>query len=92
MARDPDRAPLEPRQRALVDYSLLLARTPGRMTEEALLPLRRAGLTDRDIHDACAVAAYYCFVNRLASGLGVALEPPAETASAASSSKRASSS
>lgn len=75
-----------------MDYSLLLARTPGRMTEEALLPLRRAGLTDRDIHDACAVAAYYCFVNRLASGLGVALEPPAETASAASSSKRVNSS
>ncbi len=44
------------------------------MTEGDLAPLRDAGLTDRDVHDACAVTAYYGYVNRIASGLGVELE------------------
>ena len=51
-----------------------LARTPAAITESDLTPLRRAGLSDKDIHDLCAVAAYYCFVNRMANGLGVELE------------------
>ncbi len=44
------------------------------MREEDLEPLRRAGLTDADILDACQVTAYYAFVNRMAQGLGVELE------------------
>ena len=74
MQSDPDRAPLPPRERALTDYAVKLTRTPAALTEADLTPLRAAGLSDRDIHDACVVAAYYAFVNRIASGLGVALE------------------
>jgi alkylhydroperoxidase family enzyme len=37
--------------------------------------LRTAGFDDRAIHDVCAIAAYYGFVNRIADGLGVELEP-----------------
>lgn len=51
-----------------------VARRPAAVVEGDLIPLRAAGLSDRDIHDACAVAAYYCFVNRMANGLGVELE------------------
>ena len=36
--------------------------------------LRAAGFDDRAIHDICAIAAYFAFVNRLAEGLGVELE------------------
>jgi len=36
--------------------------------------LRAAGLSDSAIHDAACVVAYYNYVNRLASGLGVELE------------------
>ena len=61
-----------------MDYAVKLARTPGRITEEDLAPLRRVGLQDRDIHDLCAVASYYCFVNRMANGLGVELEEETE--------------
>ena len=71
---DPVGCSLTPRQRALADYAIKLARTPGSLVEEDLDPLRSAGLSDRDIHDACAVASYYCFVNRMANGLGVELE------------------
>ncbi len=73
--RDPEAAPLPARGRAISDYAVKLARTPSAVVPDDLAPLRAAGLTDRDIHDACAVASYYCFVNRLANGLGVELEP-----------------
>ena len=74
LCRDPEGCSLSPRRRALADYAIKLARTPGSLAEQDLEPLRSAGLSDRDIHDACAVASYYCFVNRMANGLGVELE------------------
>jgi len=36
--------------------------------------LRAAGFDDAAIHDACAIVAYFAFVNRTADGLGVELE------------------
>ena len=74
MKRDPRRTPLGERHRALVDYALKITREPQSLTEKDLEPLRRAGLEDADILDACQVTAYYAFVNRLAQGLGVELE------------------
>ena len=62
------------RERAICDYSVKLTRTPWAMVEADLTPLREAGLTDRDILDACMIGAYYAYVNRIADGLGVALE------------------
>ncbi len=78
LVRDPDGASLTPRFRAIVDYAIKLARTPALLTESDLAPMRGAGLSDADVHDVCAVAAYYCFVNRIASGLGIELEHPAD--------------
>lgn len=72
--RDPERCALPPRERAIVDYVVKLARSSATLVEDDLVPLRDAGLSDADIHDACAVASYYCFVNRMANGLGVELE------------------
>lgn len=33
------------------------------------------GWSDRAIHDACQVVAYFNYINRIADGLGVDLEP-----------------
>ena len=74
LERDPRTAPLEPRQRALVDYALKLTIKAGEVSEEDLAPLREAKLSDTAIHDVAAITAYFNFVNRLASGLGVDLE------------------
>jgi uncharacterized peroxidase-related enzyme len=74
LERDPATAPLNQRQRALADYALKLTRTPPEVIEDDLAPLRQAGLSDQAIHDAAAITSYFNFVNRLASGLGVALE------------------
>jgi alkylhydroperoxidase family enzyme len=45
------------------------------MTAAHAQALRDVGLDDRAIHDACIVIAYFAFVNRIADGLGVELEP-----------------
>jgi alkylhydroperoxidase family enzyme len=52
-----------------------LTLTPGRMERVDVEALREVGFDDRSIHDACAIASYYAFVNRIADGLGVELEP-----------------
>ncbi len=62
---------------ALVDYALKLTHDPGAMTCADTEALRAHGFDDRAIHDACAVTAYFAFVNRIADGLGVELESEA---------------
>lgn len=65
---------MPPTDRALLDYALKLTRTPWTMGRDDVEALRRHGFDDRAIHDLCAVAAYFAFVNRIADGLGVELE------------------
>jgi len=40
-----------------------------------LEPLRAAGLTDEEIHDAVQVVSYFNYINRVADALGTDLEP-----------------
>jgi len=63
----------------MLDYAVTLTRAPATVDGADLAALRTAGFDDRAIHDICAVTAYYAFVNRLADGLGVELEPRWET-------------
>lgn len=74
LAASPQGAPLPDRTRALVTYALKLTCEPARMVEADLAPLRAAGLSDRGIHDTAAIVGYFNFVNRVAEGLGIALE------------------
>ena len=74
LTTSPEAGRLPDRTRALVAYAHKLTREPARMSEGDLAPLRAAGLSDRAIHDAASIVAYFNFVNRLAEGLGVALE------------------
>lgn len=67
-------AKLSARERALLDYADKLTRTPGEMQENDLVPLREAGLSDEGILDANLTVAYFAYVNRIADGLGVALD------------------
>lgn len=58
----------------LLDYASKLTLRPGEMLETDVENLRAAGFTDRAILDAAQIVAYYAYVNRIASGLGVGLE------------------
>ena len=73
--RDYRQAELEPRVVALLDWCVKLTRTPGAMNETDVETLRNKGWSDEEILNAAAVCAYFNFINRLADGLGVDLEP-----------------
>ena len=59
----------------MLDYATKLTLTPWDMIEDDLQGLRAAGFCDRAILDIAQVVAYYAYVNRIADGLGVSLEP-----------------
>lgn len=62
------------RERNMLTYAERLTLSPEGAEGEWLAPLRRAGLTDREILDLACVVAYFNYANRVALGLGVELE------------------
>lgn len=74
IGRDWRTAGLDKRRLAILEYATKLTLTPGEMVEADLSALRETGLCDRDILDLCEVVSYYAYVNRIADGLGVAVE------------------
>ena len=73
-------AELDSASLALLQYAEKLTKSPGEMQAADAARLRREGFDDRAIHDACAITAYFAFVNRIADGLGVELESTSEEA------------
>jgi uncharacterized peroxidase-related enzyme len=61
--------------KAILTFAEKLTLRPWDVRKADLDPLREAGLDDRAILEVAEVTAYFNFVNRLADGLGVALEP-----------------
>jgi uncharacterized peroxidase-related enzyme len=75
LVRDaPSLEALTSRERALVRYADLVTLRPASVQRADVDALRVEGLDDLAIHDACAIIAYFAFVNRIADGLGVELE------------------
>ena len=68
-------APLEPSVLALLDWCVQLTRAPATMTEADVITLRGHGWSDEDISAAGFVCSYFNFINRVADGFGVDLEP-----------------
>ena len=68
-------AELGPRQRAILDFAAKLAERPHEMGEADRQTLRDAGLTDRDIWDAAAVASFFAMSNRMASAVELMPNP-----------------
>ena len=64
-------APLSPADRALCDYASRLTSKQTVMTEADLDRLRGEGLSDRAVHDAVQVIAFFNYITRIADGLGV---------------------
>lgn len=74
---DPDIAGTNARERAIVQASAALTRTPGTFGAQHLQPLRDAGLSDVEILDALHAAALFAWANRLMLNLGEAVFPQA---------------
>ncbi len=72
--RDYVSANLGPKRTAMLDYVSKLTSKPGSIRQDDIAALRQIEFTDLDILHIAEVAAYYAYVNRIASGLGVELE------------------
>jgi uncharacterized peroxidase-related enzyme len=66
---------LDDKLRAACDVAALLTREPDGMTAAHADRLRDAGWSDRSVLDIVLVTAYFNFVNRIATGLGVEASP-----------------
>jgi uncharacterized peroxidase-related enzyme len=71
MFDDPDTAGTNARERAIIQASLALTRTPGSFGAAQVQPLRDAGLSDLEILDMLHSAALFGWANRLMLNLGV---------------------
>src|SRR3954467_12102037 len=68
-------AELEPRLKAIVDYSAKLTRDPASITPADAAPLRAQGLGDLEILDLTHAVAMFAWANRLTQTLGEAADP-----------------
>ena len=59
----------------MLQYAIVLTASPHSVSQADVDELRRVGFDDTGILDICQVVSYYNYVNRLADGLGVELEP-----------------
>jgi uncharacterized peroxidase-related enzyme len=66
---------LDDRLRTACDVAATLTRTPDAMSEADVDRLRDAGWSDRSVLDIVLITAYFNFVNRIATGLGVEVTP-----------------
>ncbi len=60
-------APLDARQRAMLDFAVKLTGEPCKVEDADREAVRAAGFSDRDIWDIAAVAAFFNMTNRVAS-------------------------
>ena len=65
VATDWRKAEIDDRQRAILDVAVRFAVEPWTVTDEHLDGLRSHGLTDDDIWDVGAIAAFFAMSNRL---------------------------
>ena len=75
LADDWRSAELDPVDRALCEWAERLTLQPAACDAADVGRLRALGLDDAAIHRAAQVIAYFNYINRLADGLGVDLEP-----------------
>ena len=68
-------AGLDNRRVAMLRYVEQLTRSPADIESTDIEALRSVGFSDRDILDIAEVTAYFAYVNRIADGLGVTVEP-----------------
>ena len=70
VVRDPERAPIPEKLKALLALAARVQRGGRAVQEEDVARARHAGASDVEIHDAVLIAAAFCMFNRYVDGLG----------------------
>ena len=71
LRKDYRTAPIEPRDREMLDYVVELTRDATRVTPEHHDRLRAAGFEDVGILQITLIASWFNYINRVADALGV---------------------
>jgi uncharacterized peroxidase-related enzyme len=71
LRKDYRTAPIEPRDREMLDYVVELTRDATRVTPEHHERLRAAGFDDVGILQITLIASWFNYINRVADALGV---------------------
>jgi uncharacterized peroxidase-related enzyme len=64
-------APIDERDRVMLDYAAAVTRDASAITDEHHQALRGAGFDDRGILQITLIAAWFNYINRVADALGV---------------------
>ncbi len=68
-------APLDARQRAMLDFAVLVTKASATIGEADRQALRAVGFSERDIWDIAAVASFFNMSNRMASAVAMVPNP-----------------
>lgn len=68
--RDPGSAPLGDKMKALLTIAARVQESGKSVTQEVIDRAKKAGATDRELHDTVMIAALFSFYNRYVDGLG----------------------
>jgi len=71
VAIDHRKADITPRQKAMLDFALKLARTPEAVEDADHRALREHGFGDEDVWDIGAITAFFALSNRMAHLIGM---------------------
>ena len=74
-AHDYRQAELEPKLRTLCDFAVKVTHEPAAVGKADIERLSAHGWTDRGMHDAIQVIAYFNYINRVADAVGIEDEP-----------------
>jgi uncharacterized peroxidase-related enzyme len=72
---DPANAPLEPPDKAMIDFVLKLTREPWTVKKDDVALLQQSGFSEEQVVDIVLITCTFNFMDRLADGLGVELDP-----------------
>jgi uncharacterized peroxidase-related enzyme len=71
LQEDYTRAPLDRRDRLMLDFAVQITRDATRIRPSDLEVLRREGFDDRAILQITLIASWFNYINRVADALGV---------------------
>ena len=71
LRKDYRSAPIDERDRVMLDYVVQLTRDATKITPEHHAALRAAGFDDRGILQITLIAAWFNYINKVADALGV---------------------